>query len=624
MAQNLIRGEATISRLDVENPSPNGTLQNHSPGTTIAPFTVGLNGVHVSTDFLLSHVLLGALATVGLGVILIRLVQLGHAHLRKLLSINASEKEQIYFSRNHVDLWPKIKKQIIYAPIWRKRHNREIKLSSAVSLGTLPTRLQSLLLGLYVLGNVVFCVALDYRAENMYAILAELRGRTGALAAANLVPLVLFAGRNNPLIVWLQVSFDTYILLHRWTGRLVVLETIIHTAAWAVVQAASKRWDGVLVDLGDPYMTWGSVAAVAAVCLILISPGPVRHAFYETFLNIHIILAVLFILGTYLHCSIPHLPALPYVVTAGVLWAGERFLRILWTAKRNVSRGGSTTADISVLPDGACRVTLHLPHHLRIDPGMHAYLRFPNLRPWESHPFSIAWHEEHTKTDSGALRHVDSAGSRLEKTTRRVPARTSVSFVIQARTGFTLQLWKYAQENASVATLSCRTHAFLEGPYGGHHSLDSYGHVVLVAGASGITHQLSYIRHLLDGRQKGIVATRRVVLVWAIRKISHLQWAEPWLSGLVAMSREAGMFEARVYVTSREGVWAPDGADSDIEIFSGRPNMELIIREQVNCQVGSMCVTVCGPGGLADDVRQATRDVQTYGSVDFIEEAFTW
>ncbi|KAJ4148145.1 hypothetical protein LMH87_002629 [Akanthomyces muscarius] len=169
MAQNLIRGEATISRLDVENPSPNGTLQNHSPGTTIAPFTVGLNGVHVSTDFLLSHVLLGALATVGLGVILIRLVQLGHAHLRKLLSINASEKEQIYFSRNHVDLWPKIKKQIIYAPIWRKRHNREIKLSSAVSLGTLPTRLQSLLLGLYVLGNVVFCVALDYRAENIMA-----------------------------------------------------------------------------------------------------------------------------------------------------------------------------------------------------------------------------------------------------------------------------------------------------------------------------------------------------------------------------------------------------------------------------------------------------------------------
>ncbi|OAQ95768.1 hypothetical protein LLEC1_00375 [Akanthomyces lecanii] len=594
MALQFIRGEATISRSDADSPVPNGTLQNSSPGTTIAPYTVGLNGVHVTTDFLLSHLLLGILAAVGLGVILIRLIQLGHAHLRKLLSINASEKEQAYFSCNQVDLWPRIKKHVIYAPIWRKRHNREIKLSSAVSLGTLPTRLQSLLLGLYVLGNIVFCVALDYKVENMYAILAELRGRTGALAAANLVPLVLFAGRNNPLIVWLQVSFDTYILLHRWTGRLVVLETIIHTAAWAVAQAASK------------------------------SPGPVRHAFYETFLNIHMILASLFILGTYLHCSIPHLPALPYVVTAGVLWMGERFLRILWTARRNVSRGGSTTADISVLPDGACRVTLHLPHHLRIVPGMHAYLRFPHLRPWESHPFSIAWHDEHARTGSGTLQHIDSAGSTLEKAARRVTQRTSVSFVIQARTGFTLQLWKYAQKNASVVTLSCRTPAFLEGPYGGHHSLDSYGHVVVVAGASGITHQLSYIRHLLEGRQKGVVATRRVVLVWAIRKISHLQWAEPWLSCLVAKSREIGMFEARVYITSREGFWAPDGADSDLQILSGRPDMTCIIREQVNCQVGAMCVTVCGPGGLADDVRQATRDVQTCGSVDFIEEAFTW
>jgi len=37
-----------------------------------------------------------------------------------------------------------------------------------------------------------------------------------------------------------------------------------------------------------------------------------------------------------------------------------------------------------------------------------------------------------------------------------------------------------------------------------------------------------------------------------------------------------------------------------------------------------MCVTVCGPGGMADDVRAAARTAQEASAVDFIEESFSW
>ena len=46
------------------------------------------------------------------------------------------------------------------------------------------------------------------------------------------VPLFLLAGRNNPLIPLLNISFDTYNLIHRWFGRIVILEAVAHTLAY--------------------------------------------------------------------------------------------------------------------------------------------------------------------------------------------------------------------------------------------------------------------------------------------------------------------------------------------------------------------------------------------------------
>ncbi|KAF5528835.1 ferric-chelate reductase, partial [Fusarium phyllophilum] len=124
-----------------------------------------------------------------------------------------------------------LKRHLLYAPVFSKRHNREIQLSKAINVGTLPTRFQLLFLVSYFVSNVVWCVIdIDYSAD-MVTACGVIRNRTGVLSTVNMVPLFLLAGRNNPLIPLLNISFDTYNLIHRWFGRIVILEALAHTLA---------------------------------------------------------------------------------------------------------------------------------------------------------------------------------------------------------------------------------------------------------------------------------------------------------------------------------------------------------------------------------------------------------
>ena len=59
-------------------------------------------------------------------------------------------------------------------------------------------------------------------------------------------------------------------------------------------------------------------------------------------------------------------------------------------------------------------------------------------------------------------------------------------------------------------------------------------------------------------------------------------------------------------------------------MFPGRANAQQIVAHEIQNRVGAMAVTVCGPGAMADDVREAVRNHMDEATVDFIEEAFTW
>ena len=61
-----------------------------------------------------------------------------------------------------------------------------------------------------------------------------------------------------------------------------------------------------------------------------------------------------------------------------------------------------------------------------------------------------------------------------------------------------------------------------------------------------------------------------------------------------------------------------------MQMFPGRPNVDTLVGMEMEGMVGAMGVSVCGTGGLADEVRGAVRRRQGAGNVDFVEESFSW
>jgi hypothetical protein len=167
-----------------------------------------------------------------------------------------TNERQIYF-RNPSPSYASFKKAILYAPLFSKRHNREFQLSSAINMGTLPTRIQFLFLAGYLGTNVIFCVLSIHWSQPFVIVAGELRTRAGILAVVNMIPLFIMATRNNPLISWLKISFDTFNLLHRWFGRIVVLESLVHTGCWVASTVKTGGWSSVAGSFSTPLKLFG-------------------------------------------------------------------------------------------------------------------------------------------------------------------------------------------------------------------------------------------------------------------------------------------------------------------------------------------------------------------------------
>lgn len=161
------------------------------------------------------------------------------SYIRQVSCLN--NDTQRYFFRP--DSWyAATKKYLISAPLFRTRHHREFKLSAALNVGTLPSRLQTIFLVSYIGANAALTViAIDFTGKEK-TIGPILRNRSGTLAVLNMLPLFLLAGRNNPLIKLCGITFDTFNLIHRWIGRIVVFEAVVHTLSWLVPKVHQSGW----------------------------------------------------------------------------------------------------------------------------------------------------------------------------------------------------------------------------------------------------------------------------------------------------------------------------------------------------------------------------------------------
>lgn len=166
-------------------------------------------------------ILVGALVA---ALTLYRIVIYCVCYIRTLACINNSTQK--YF-KAPTPAFARIKEHIVYAPLFRRRHHKEFSLFGA-TLGILPSRFQTIFCVAVVGMNVALSVFYIPWDGPQQAMLKQFRNRTGILAVVNMIPLMVIAGRNNPLIGVLNAPFEVFILVHRLFGRIVAAEAFVH------------------------------------------------------------------------------------------------------------------------------------------------------------------------------------------------------------------------------------------------------------------------------------------------------------------------------------------------------------------------------------------------------------
>ncbi|KIK57782.1 hypothetical protein GYMLUDRAFT_1010241 [Collybiopsis luxurians FD-317 M1] len=180
-------------------------------------------------------------------------------------------------------------------------------------------------------------------------------GRTGLIAFASMPLCVLFALKAPPFALFAlpfttQLYFDKLAWLHRWSGRLIWLITLLHVVLWSVQLLVDRR--STTGNIGYTYawqyekFIYGWIAFGLLTLLIFSSSRFIRKAHYEIFYVSHIILVPLTLIMSAMH----HPPVAIWCYIALGLWCAERMWRATWWLQMNGFFGKEKSGSIVLQP----------------------------------------------------------------------------------------------------------------------------------------------------------------------------------------------------------------------------------------------------------------------------------
>ena len=168
----------------------------------------------------------------------------------------------------------------------------------------------------------------------------------------------------------------------------------------------------------------------------------------------------------------------------------------------------------------------------------------------------------------------------------------------------------------------------VEGPYGDTAPVTDYDSVLLIAGGSGISAVLSYLRGCVASSARH--RPRYVRLVWTVRQAAFARSVlDVDLRQLAASAGDALRIDVHVTGHGRgkdhdsQSDWQ-EARTARVTVHRGRPDAAAIVAEEAADAVGRLAVLACGPARLADDARRAAvRAVGGgHGGLGYFEEQF--
>lgn len=470
----------------------------------------------------------------------------------------------------------------------------------------MPSRGQSLFFTYLLIINIILmCLPLRMLQPNARLLswqqnaLQVTGDRAGVLAAANLVPLLLTSSRNN-LLLWLtNWSHTTFLLVHRWLGYIVILQTVVHSAG---LLHYFLRYSDHAAEAQLPYWYWG-IVSMLAICLVWpLSVLPVRQKAYEVFLVSHQILAALAMVAYFLHIWYLFEYDWGYetwVYVAGALWFFDRLLRV-----GRIARLGTRTAHVTAVGISGDLLKVEVQG---IYAEGHAYLYFPSLtwRFWENHPFSVLSSfssatdsippTDNSEASSNKEKKLPSSNTAVLDDTSPRPCQVPqpcTTLLLRPQTGVTLTLLQKTLAKGGSLALP----VWVESSYHAQSTrqLKHCSTLLCIAGGVGITAALPMLRAHAGPESR---------LYWSVKHDDIVRALEP----------EMRQLEGRTNTEIRVGE---------------RLNLQEIVSDEVlgGGAHGDIGIMVCGPPGMADEVRRAVGNVSARSKrgIVFLDEAFSW
>lgn len=426
-------------------------------------------------------------------------------------------------------------------------------------------------------------------------------GNRTAIVCTLLIPiLLLFGGRNNFLMWLTRWKYSTFVTYHRWVGRWVVLMAFIHSICFTKYFILEDEY---AEEMAETYLIWGVVATTCGCLIAFQGLLYLRRKWYESFLVIHILLAIFFVVGTWYHVIDLGFGQVMYAAFA--VWAFDRVVKVI----RLVSFG-FPKAEVTLLQD-RIEVIVPRPAHWKPIAGGYAWLHFGHrMYFWQSHPFTYVYD------------------------------KNTITFYCAVHSGLTNLISKQLSISPGK---SCAIRVGVEGPYGNSNPIKHHSDVVFFAGGNGIPGPLAEFKEL----QENSASKQRLTLNWILRDSVMFEEMSKHFAGLISSNAEINIYITRPVVgenlsmkESKEAELRKNEShseetdrDSSLQLeyptfnfFYVRPNLMSLVETSISECSNSVAFVGCGPAAMIDDLRQCVvQNIdKTQKRVDFYDNLEVW
>ena len=360
--------------------------------------------------------------------------------------------------------------------------------------------------------TLVFVVLLSFLKQPLYwQSIAygspPLAIRAGMIAVAMTPWIIATSMKANLLTLIIGIGPERLNVFHRWAGYICLILSLIHTIPFYVQPVWTDDGMEVFQRLfpGGSGVIYGTGIAclVPLVWLCVASLPFIRRIAYELFVVLHVPVAAVYLALLVWHTK-NFLASWSYIWTSIAIWVVcyiMRFFKLNWLKPWRYAFLVGDEAAITLLSENAIKITI--PTQMRWKPGQFVYLRMPGISLFENHPFTISsLCSDDFPSDYG-------------------DEYRDCVVVFKPYGGFTRRVLETAIDKGPFHTYR----AFLDGPYGGmRRDLAAFDTCVLIAGGSGITALMSQLLNLIKRMRDGKAITRKVVVVWAIKRLESLDW----------------------------------------------------------------------------------------------------